>query len=1114
MLYSSLVDSILAFKIEEFHNREDKQHIRDKFVAKLQIDKADNLIQVQKKIQNLTGINFDGLDKFVEGGVVVLYDEELDSSKFVEYGKYATDRELQTLPFSLNFSFDELLEDDVQEDEIIFDEDEIDLNVGEFVIEEDLSKGTADTVIAAISQLLCSSKDTAHVNITPFVEMLNNVSALMSSESYFDKFMEGHFPIIPGISNEVYEYKDFDDMRKFLTDWKAMYSNTNSRYIDKEQLSYHLLCPFVTRGNSYKHSATVVVASEDCTVWSQQTQKFMRAIGRDGHYYSGDTLFVESFVTRSTTDDAFEQFNLVDYLKDLAALAKGDEVTVVVNNDPFRLDPIKGVVSSVTKDHVSVSVAGKDMVVKLEEYGGVFVFKDEYKAVSKYTMLWERSYLITPTPSIKQSLSYILPSNEELFVFAVKEKRTMRNTREVVDVVESEYGIRVTDNISQAFRNYISKEAASEPRKVEFRTSDAKPTPVPKTWRDYMKDAYDNLGSSDIFQEVVEASEEDGDAPARIVYASDLNLYESLKEPGITVVICPNATSYVWKDGSHAKQLKFYKGKVYDIGKEIKAFTVKDADKAPIVEDVKELLDESTEPFGEVSLTKPMYVSLEYRKEKKYTGDVREEEFVNDVLHVEVLESDNGGSYPDFDADIDIFCVGVFGLNHPDIMKIKEATRTIVKYFVDKHFKSKGIHSNNFEKPKDFWLSNEAYNALMVIHDNNEAMVMKDLSHVVAYYMAAVLIILIKLKEFQIIGISAENKQFEVVQRTFEMLYGTRDRNEDMKFINATAQKILMYEKMLRGILSNQAKNIVQIDEKKYDVWPTYRPQLMSNRLENVGQLTMSRLQHRFAQQRLMRTAFDKVPLRFNMVIIEQHDSEVEKPETKPPQARVLQEKMYILPRREEETSEAEVVSQESVVSIEDREQVVATDDELLQEFLKENNMDSALKTFEEVIEKGITPLSGILPKAITTLSAEKLKQPLLAFIYHDLGNICKFAIRKKHLLESLSTKNTETLATYIVAFALNKYKQHTEEIHAQLEKRVAMEEIDVEQLQNKFDVMRNDYNQAMWGPLKNIPKDDRELYTILLESKLITTKDLADREDELEEETEMIPIHNVDDDD
>lgn len=1111
-MFVALVDQILSHYIQGFEHREDRLEIRASFVELCGLSKKDTSIETYKKIQATTGLNFDGLNHFYEGSDVVFYDEEIETCKFVKFHDYKKSIPRIDGPTPV-FSFKQFDEVQVEEeDEVV----ELDLN--EFVIEETIERGMTDSNIAAITQLLCSNKDTAHVNVTPFIDMLNTESALPMqtlnlSQLPTQSLVTGKTGLYPCVVNKV----RIHDMDEFIQRWNNMYADKSMTYADKERLTYFELYPFDVYGNENLAPTMFKISPQsDIDVWNRDIEKFMRCIGKDLHY-NGDDVVVDGFVTKYDNDgdirldDDIRTFDLNVYLENLRTLKVGSDVFVVDNTVCHSMHSDQG--PTVSKQDIAVSkqdiAVSKQKVIEitdstittklnslttsisLREYNGKLAFPHMEDVIDKY-MVNRSKFYIVPSTSLQQTLSFVVPSDEEKLVFAIRDGYAVQNTHDILRLFNDEYGVRVTDSMTEKIKLHISSTSKNDTYEDLLRPSTMHaPLPhQPLAWKDIMKEVA-NTVKGDVY-EIEDDSAPDGRTDFAEAYLTDWDLHLKLRTKGLVVVFCHDAT-FVWENGTHNPKLAFANGRVVPTGTKKKTKLVP-ANKDELIREIHMLLDDN-EPFGDLD-PQQFHLNTEVRKEKKYAGDEIKEEFVYDEIHSEVIDIDRV-DYT-FVSQVTLYVDVVFGKTHHEYQRIKDVTSIITKFFVEKHFKAKGVKGSNFEVPKDFEFSKEVYNTLMVIHDNNESRVMAEIRNVCSYFIAATILVLIKMKEFQVHGIQGEKKQFDVLRNAFELIHGNRNNiKQDLEYVNTTAQKIMLYEKMLRGITNKYIGNLNAVEESKYGIWPTYKPQHIEP-LNNVE---------------LMRVTYTKVPTKFNMIvdvvevsvdIEEQHDDGF---------SLVAKEHIKYDDSKPESLSH-KLLNQVKTQSIPKPLVSEMTDDEILQKFVKANShlLDNSLTSFKSVMDVGVTKRANNITEKVYKYHGQKIHQALATFIHTDLARICDVIIHHKELLHRLSLDNFETLAVYILVCVMDKFPSKRQELNERLDARIDTDNVDISALQTKFDVLRANYNQSTWGPLKAIPRDDRELYTLLMDARMLTTRELI--EDIEDQKTEMIHVNNVDDED
>lgn len=920
-----------------------------------------------------------------------------------------------------------------------------------------------EAVDIAITKLLASDSSSI-VNVGPFMDMLIHgpVTTNGNVKDFFDGNLQKLHPFKVVISNNIID--DNFDLQRFCLEWN---SDERQSYIDRERMSYNLLRALDNKDpqEPYFHSLNPINRASVYIDSDIHPDKQYGVIGTIDSIYPGDKLFIVGM--RNPTGE--HEFDVRSYMHDLKTFKKGHKVVVVFNtfatHDGMLISEMGGIVKDdayiLLDKPVSIKL-GKPITlvtIPLLSYEGYYVFGEGVQSFSKDKI----SEVILSNLTIDDStfiMNMILPSPDEVFTCEMH-KHKFFNT---VDF-EKKTSIIITHEILYLLKAVLVDIESIEDAKVQFayispETMISFPDKIP-----------------DISSKLVLKSFKTENMPSH-----NSNVLPILEAHSVDIdtgaIIATQNGFFEFKDGKAAK---------YKI--------VKYIHNVELVNDQHLPISKSKIQYVPVMTRRPISYNPQYFIEKKYSGDIN-----LDGESITLLEDPDIGtsSYeieqidyvdiPNFEEMINSFVIAVFTSNHPEIIRVCEIVNLLVKQFTEMYFKSKSktLHTaknNNTSKaPDNFWLSNATYNSLMDANDNNEILVIKNVTIIIKSYLLVCVRALIKFKEFQIIGLEGLD-QNEAIQKAFEKKFGWTDI--DPKFVNSIYMQTLKYNKMLKGIVSKESsvlKFIAPFNVNNYtlDKWVNYRPgiglkyNLPNTKLMSNGEFAMAvqyELKNDMRYSNIVTSEVKKENKKSNTIVHIKSDNVANETHNNPPPRQL--------------TQSTNVTFDNTHVQV-----------NYFENFMKVNEYNSANSMFVKTMMNNANKDKLLNTKVNLVF--------LTRFMRNEIPFLCKgnVIIREKNLIEKMNSTEREDAIIHAILGAFDTVRGDQKIVHdlnLRLEQTIFESEASDDALEKKFDKLREKHNAFIFNTINSLPKEERLFTKELLDAKVVDIQvdmdDMADEE-------------------
>lgn len=556
--------------------------------------------------------------------------------------------------------------------------------------------------------------------------------------------------------------------------------------------------------------------------------------------------------------------------------------------------------------------------------------------------------------------------------------------------------------------------------------------------------------------------------------------------------------------------------------------------------------------------------SIEYDKQTKYRGDPSVSDDVNGVVTEDMIDTHGDQEVIDMSgslrSEVSNFLTGLIGNDNRHLSMNIDTVSTLVLTFGERNLRATLAKVQQgtvgtLDKPDEFWMSRDTYNLMMSVYENNESRVLQELQKIMFFYLPAVTKCLIALNELTISSVTIK-EQGQLVDAAFEKKYmaGWEYPRKTLanKRISETLKVLMQYDRMIKGMTNKSStyiKHLVAFPQDLYGLqsWLTYRPyvnidvarSVQSERVVHKYILHMHKVVQGLPLQNMTRGG---TPVVLNSVIKDRvhdtygyHDMMFDKDIVgaiktfrASPTAVDVKVKNIALPPSKAFNGAAPKVE---VISHGKREaNPVSVGQPFkkggIDEFISHNDwaFRDDMKRISAIEDKGLGRLleAADLDDASTKLLIEteqrSLRIALLSVLGSQINMIAKDTnvenyvnVLRTDLLEDLSTSESVTMASYMLLQQLSKHGGNVDFKHrvlvvlSEMVRRIAF---DAAMLDNTFEKMREEYNQAQYGALKTLGKEDREIYVDLMNAKLVDKFVAEERVAEEEEETEMIPVN------
>ena len=534
---------------------------------------------------------------------------------------------------------------------------------------------------------------------------------------------------------------------------------------------------------------------------------------------------------------------------------------------------------------------------------------------------------------------------------------------------------------------------------------------------------------------------------------------------------------------------------------------------------------------------------------------------------------DLGASTGSIDTEIAQFMTTLVGASDRNLARYVDIVKSVIVNFGERHMKtviSKQQNDprtmrNNFEtyeKPPNFWMSKDVFNSLMRMNDNNETRVQDELRKILFYYLPAVVKCLVQLHEITV-SADAIKAQLAAVDGLFERTYvrNGADAKVTINKINETTKLLLRFDKMIKGMANGSTvfiKDLVQFPDSKYglDKWVSYRPytnidvskSLKSNLHKYIvylhGLLRKKKL-HRFTstgKAMILNQVYDE-PITSKLSY---HDICVASDEGKVLTESVLRmgdafhqdDELPIgrwpIKTRKAVTTKIPTIEPKTSATKERPMKMLpahnVSDLDILREVIKHNEwaFPQDMRTFEDIEDKGLgglleeSKLDSRTQSSLLDNNKEVLHISVLSVVSDKMNLIAKgLNIAAYNMidfttsLDNFSRDKCILVCTYLLLFQLVSCRSDTFTQHVldAFNKITVSNMMDEESLDNTFERMRETYNTATYGALKELDREDAEVYTDLMAARLIDKYVPEERAmDVAEESVEMLPFARDDD--
>jgi hypothetical protein len=559
--------------------------------------------------------------------------------------------------------------------------------------------------------------------------------------------------------------------------------------------------------------------------------------------------------------------------------------------------------------------------------------------------------------------------------------------------------------------------------------------------------------------------------------------------------------------------------------------------------------------------------SYEYRRIKKYSGDI----LLGDDDDVQIATFEDISSNYTADAENLTTTVNTLYNEIHEFMKkccgcdtffmdgyMKKIMATVHLFLerslhsrFNKIIKDKNLLVHPVTKPMSFYLSDDLYSKMSVLFQD-DVEILRDIKVASNSVFPAVIKVLIRLKEISLHE-GSNTEQYKTVDKVYTSTYlqGKKSSEIDafIKDINNNAKYMIQLDYVIKGIVNTESmylKHTVDFPDIDYSVakWYTYRPYFKIDPSKSISE---DKIYHKYMH--ILHSSIHSIhpnhidhtnkPLPANSVIsskfnLNKNYHDFIKNKHPDIYKRLLSSKQYDnehslladfnniqnqLPKRVEHDN---IKQRKDLVKGLDLPPKVSKNvrSNMLSEFLKANN-HLGVKTINDIDKIIIDKLfdkvmfSTEVKKLLIDGENTKLTQALMNFVLHRLNTILSYEdkkIVKKDFLENIDTNDQKILCLGIIVYYLNTLSKKKEVVtifNSVLSECIQAQNTNIKSLDERFERIREDFNQKIYGALKGLDKHERNIYTDLLEYKLVKSDQMPNNK---EEGTEMIPVNRDDD--
>ena len=1137
----------------------DVDALTQNFLVFIDADADTPVLDAMIKTQGRTGLNFviDGERhiNYSNSRVVVIEGANVrilvpKTPQFIELMAASTPRNRTPRPLLLD---DFAIASDanvIMVDDVHMHTNVIDVDLSELMPSDLIERATTENIHSIIASLFSHETMLSSVNVIPFSSMINEINSDAKDNSYYDDLLEGHINHIPFTLTTVSELKS-DSLVAYTQQWAQMNNNDKtSTFADKERFAYWHTSPFLDKAYS---GAIKVYPSVSKDVYVHGNSRMVRTQCKVGLVYRGDKIYTDGFLT--TTTGPHTVFDVSTYMNGLKAIKPGDQVYLVDNLTATKT--LTGVVSAADDDAVTITLAvpftplfgtaTSQIVVPLARYTGFYVFSSPEVIFCKYE-LFMKPYVIKICPEHAEfSMDLVFPSPGELCVFSSSNENAP-NINTFCNQIDSRFKF--------TYDTQTAPFVLALRRKYEPPAISASRYEQPDMQLQQLHDAYvvgtDRWGhhSKRPAMGVDGYNKPDPDpVPVFVPDEVQFGLYVSAGDPHIhdkasesTVAVNYGEGVAVLVDGVYNDMLRFRDGKVYTeqgYKQMMLNMAMEHINRINVEHTYARFEFSFTSPVGETNHTPQMYHSKEYRREKKYNGDVdatmSEEFIVDDVLSFNEVVNEEAHE----DTMVEDFVRECFGANNPDIERIMQTVDVMLSFFMERSLKSKMFKllnnrrpPNNLKRPDYFRLSAELYNLMALNYNNNDGQISDVLKSTTSTFLPACVKSLVKMREFHVQSVEpmTTERQLRYINDVYMRVFGKQ--KEDLKLMNRFVETMMKFEKMIHGLVTKEyaaVKSVVSFDETKYSIgmWINYRP--FNYMVKTTSPITnyMSYLQKKLAGRSLLRLNYAKAAYVFNMVVtgpvamgMVYNDLVTDSDE-----GTAVYNKALVRGTQSMHTMDRNVLMQATLASGIPRSKIgnvvqtattsiqkdiiadVASDEQLLQQFQQENNAVFAHR-FKDIKELEYQGIEKLMPVSLLTAKTKELiinssptqvKQVLLSKVKKFL----KSGISSLALVERMSLDVAVMVLTYLLLTSTN------DTMNEVLDRAFSFNLINSDRLDQTFEKLREDFNTREYGRVADLNKADRQLYRELQEANMTDHHVFVPQD---EEANEMIPVNRDDD--